>query len=437
MFDHINYTDFSKTISENTSTFICGNGFSINFDKRYTASKLTSALYSTHYHLKSFQHYDVVARKDYMDMMRANEKSTRSVLNKINTPKSFIALFDDAAIFAHEIINNPNVIEWINKNDYNIALSFGLQPLDLVRAIASQSDMYGAINVNYEYWTVLIYYVLALKEIPEEIYILNIKNSFVKAVLAGNTVHLNISPNSNNSTNLFFDVTTNGMYVYLRLLFSCNILLNGDSINVDKLEKWNTYNIEILNDFLSNFDFLMTTNYDFLLEKITQRNIYHLHGCFSKEKRRVLYESLGVTYNGTYYDLSTIIIGDYFLSKSFFQITAKNASTNFVNSPIMIYSDMIKETICNGQSNVVVIFGLGIDNDYHILRDIQVELEAANVESPQIIYCYYNEQDKEKFIESYKKCITYSEELSEYVINEISVSLIDSNEIINNIFISK
>lgn len=435
MFEPISYNDFVNKIANNKSTFLCGNGFSINFDRKFSTSCLSSSLYSTHCHLKSFQHYDVIANNNYKEMMLNNYKCTKSVINKINTESDFVAFFYDAVNFAHAIVDDLTVLNWLEENNYNLKMTFGLQQLDLVKEIVFQADNYGALSVNYEYWTVLIFYALALKNAPVDIFVLDDNNKFVKAVLAGNSISQK-KPNSiNNEMEIFGEVVTNGMHIYLRLLFSSNILLCGDSVNVQKLENWNLYSIDTVDNFLANFDYLMTTNYDLLLEKITQRNVYHLHGGYTTDKKRVLYESLGVTYNGVRYDLSTIIVGDYFLAKSFYQITAKLASKNMINSQIQIYADMIKEILCDGKSNVVVIFGLGVDNDYHILRDIQVQLEAGNTNNPHIIYCYYSDQDKNKFIESYQKCITYSNQLSEYVKNEISVSVIDSKEIIDKLFV--
>lgn len=432
MFEQISYNDFVKEIANNKSTFLCGNGFSINFDRKFSASDLSSSLYSTHCHLKSFQHYDVLDNKE---MMLNNYKCTKSVINRINTERDFVALFCDAVNFAHAIVDNFTVLNWLEENNYNSEMTFGLQQLDLVKEIVFQADNYGTLSVNYEYWTVLIYYVLALKNAPDDLFVLDDNNKFIKAVLAGDTVSFNNSNDTSNGMNIYRGVAANGMHIYLRLLFSSNILLCGNSVNVDRLEKWNFYSIDVIEKFLSNFDYLMTTNYDLLLEKITQRKVYHLHGLFTKDKKRVLSESLGITYNGVRYDLSTIIVGDYFFAKSYYQIIAKLASKNMINSKIQIYADMIKEILCDGKSNVVVIFGLGVDNDYHILRDIQVQLEAGKTNKPHIIYCYYSDQDKKKFIESYQKCITYAEQLSEYVKNEISVSLIDSKGIIDKLFV--
>lgn len=435
MFEIITYDSLIKLISENKSAFICGNGFSINFDSKYSANSLSKSLFSIHNHLKSFQQYDVVSNTHFKNMKISNYKATKKVINRINTEEEFISLFSDAVKFAHSIISDHEIVKWLKENNFNLKLQFGLEQIHLVESLVKQAATNGVLNVNYEYWTVLIYYVLALTRASSELYLMDTSNVFIRAVLAGNSNPFYDSLKT--GMDLLIDVTTNGMYIYLRFLFASNILLHGNSFNVEELEKWSYYNINTIKDFLSNFDYLMTTNYDMLLESITQKNIGHLHGSFSKEKKRVLYESLGVYFNCIRYDLSTVIIGDYFLSKSFFQITMKLASTNSVNSNIKIYADIIKETIQDGKSSVVVIFGLGIDNDYHILRDIQIQMEAGNVYNPHIIYCYYNDQDKESFIKSYQKCITYSKGLNEYVKNKISVSVIDSKEIIDEVFLKK
>ena len=124
----------------------------------------------------------------------------------------------------------------------------------------------------------------------------------------------------------------------------------------------------------------MTTNYDLLLEKITSKNIYHLHGSFSRNPKRVLYESLGVIYNAKKYDVFTIP------TETNFQ---KVASNNKINTKIDAYDDMMKEAIRIGNTDVVVVFGLGIDNDYHILRSIQIEMVQNKCNNPNIIYSYY------------------------------------------------
>lgn len=393
-----------------------------------------SSLYSIHCHIKNFQYYNIANGFRYRTEKLTNYKNAKQITDNINTSVEFESFFYDAVIFANSIVKNDKVIEWLNRNNYNTILTFGLQQLDFVKKIVLQANLGSALSVNYEYWSVLIYYVLALRKAPDEIYQFDYKNKFVSAVLASNT---DSKTNEEfNRTALLLKVANNGVYTYLHLLFSSNIILNGDSLNVRQLKRWNSYDISKIKEFFLCFNYLMTTNYDLLLEKITSKNIYHLHGSFSRNPKRVLYESLGVIYNAKKYDLSTIVIGDYFLAKSFYQVAAKVASNNKINTKIDAYDDMMKEAIRIGNTDVVVVFGLGIDNDYHILRSIQIEMVQNKCNNPNIIYCYYSDQDRNDFINLYKKCITYSPELSNHILDKVSVSIIDSKEIIKNLFVS-
>lgn len=56
--------------------------------------------------------------------------------------------------------------------------------------------------------------------------------------------------------------------------------------------------------------------------------------------------------------------------------------------------------------------------------------------NPHIIYCYFNDNDKNSFLDKYKKCITYAPELNTKV-TKIKISLIDSKKIIHNIYVAK
>ena len=143
--------------------------------------------------------------------------------------------FYDAVIFANSIVKNDKVIEWLNRNNYNTILTFGLQQLDFVKKIVLQANLGSALSVNYEYWSVLIYYVLALRKAPDEIYQLITKiNSLVLFWLV---ILIQKQNEEFNRTALLLKVANNGVYTYLRLLFSSNIILNGDSLNVRQLKK--------------------------------------------------------------------------------------------------------------------------------------------------------------------------------------------------------
>lgn len=255
------YDDMMKIITENKSTFLCGNGFSINFDDRYKCKNLMSSLYATHNHIINNSDFKVNATKEFNTILLKNYENLIREVSKIQTEKEFISIFDDAVEFARTITDNHNVFKWLQSNaDNNLTCGFSIS--ELINIIVSQANATESksMEVNYEYWTILIYCVIIMKNAPKEIYVLDEQNVFVKLVLIGGRYTLKGSA-------VYNDTITNGMYTYFRFLFAGNILLQGDSFNVKCLKNWDSYNFSILNKFLSHFDFLMTTNYDRILEK--------------------------------------------------------------------------------------------------------------------------------------------------------------------------
>lgn len=422
------YDDMIKIVTENKAVFLCGNGFSINFDDRYKCQNLMDSLHSSHCHVIKNADFKVNANEYFKKVLIGNYENVKKELRKIQTEKEFISMFDTAVEFAHTITDNPNVLKWFETGK-NIQLTFGFSISELINTISSQANATEAkaMGVNYEYWTILIYCVLAMKDAPKDIYILDEQNIFVKLVLIGGKFTLE-------GNDIYNDTITNGMYIYFRFLFAGNILLQGDSFNVKNLKNWNLYDFDILNSFLSHFNFLMTTNYDRILEKVTSRTIQHLHGYYDKKHKTVLGQSMSIILKDTKYHISNIIIGDYFISKSVYQTAAKMSSKYANNANIQIYEDMLKENIEGSEANAVIIFGLNIDNDYHILRSIQIHL--AKLKNPQIIFCYFTQEDKNLFQQKYEQIMTYSSGLNDDVKN-ISVSFVKSQEVIANIFKKK
>ncbi len=434
-FQEISIEQLIDEINADTSVFLCGNGFSMNFDKSYKIDNLSKTLYETHCHLKSFQQYDIYPKDNlFYNICTNNYKQTKKVLNCMRNEEDFYFLFESAVIFAKSISNSKIVIDWLNKENYNNTLTFGLCSLDLVTSIVDQAETNSIMHVNYEFWSVLIYFALALRSAPPNVYIHDVNNLFIQATLHGTTQ--TISNSESKMGNLYADTAINGMYTYFRFLFTANILLKGKSCNVEELELWPQFDIDCLSSFLNGFNHLITTNYDLLLEKITNRSdVEHLHGSFSKTKKRVLAQSLGVSYNLTRFDLSTLIFGDYFLSKSFYP-SALKLSEKFPNSTkTKSYLDITNQLITENNAQNIVIFGLNIENDYHIIRNLQYTLAVNNCPNNKIIYCYYDSSDKETFLNTYCDCITFSTEINNKVKNKIQPQIINSHEIINKFFI--
>lgn len=422
--NEISFTELVDLVSNNKSALICGNGFSINFDSRYMCRNLMDSLYDTHRHILKYYKYTITAKQSFKDVLFDNFENALKEIRKLNTKEKFVHFFDDAVKFADTILGNPKILNWIETENINQKLVFGLTRLDLLKNILEQAKN-NVFNVNYEYWTIIIYFILSMRKAPASLYFPSNNNTFVKAVLKGAKSELeNISEADEYSI-------INGVYIYFRFLFSANILLNGDSVNVEKLKKWKFIDLNIINRFLSHFDSLMTTNYDIILENITHRNIGHLHGYFSKNQEMVWRQSLSITYDLNKYNLSTIIIGDYFLSKTVYALIADLAKKFDYNTKIKRYDKIIEENIKDKKSNTVIIFELNIDNDYHIIRSIQVNMTF--LKNPHIIYCYFSDEDRKSFESVYNQSITYSEDLSERV-KTIKVSYTDSKKIITNVF---
>jgi len=74
-YDEINYNELIKIASMKTSAFLCGNGFSINFDNDYKLSNLVERLYKTHCHIKLYESYDIVSNEKYKTSLTENYNS--------------------------------------------------------------------------------------------------------------------------------------------------------------------------------------------------------------------------------------------------------------------------------------------------------------------------------------------------------------------------
>lgn len=432
-FKEISINQLMDEIITNKSVFLCGNGFSVNFDESYKLDNLAKTLYQTHCHLKSNKSYDMISKQPFKRICKENFNQTIKILDKIYNENDFNNLFESAVLFAQSILSSKITIDWLKNHTYNNTLTFGLSSLDLVESIIYQASTYGIMQVNYELWSVLIYFILALKSAPKDIYVHDKDNLFVQATLKGTSQA--VLETDSDFANLYADTAINGMYTYLRFLFTTNILLEGKSFNVQELSRWSHYDLNLLVSFFNNYNYIITTNYDLLLEKISNRNdIAHLHGSFSKIKKRVLAQSLGVFYNFTRYDLSTLIFGDYFLSKSFYQTTAKIANKNPQNTKIEIYTDILERIVQQKNTQSIVIFGLNVDNDYHIISNIKFHLALNKCTTNKLIYCYYSEKDKESFLKIYYKII-FSSTVNAIIKSKIQVQLISSKELLDNFFI--
>lgn len=435
-FQEISYETFQNIVTSSANpSLLCGNGLSINFEPQLTLNSLGENLYKTHTHIVKFSDYKVVSPK-MKPVLLPNYKATIKYLEQvIHNAEEFLDFFSDAVNFAKGI-TNPQVIEWITDNKFNTKLVMGFGPLDYVTDLIKQAESSdSAFKVNYEYWTILIYFSLVLAQAPSNIYISPEANKFVKAVAIGAEQSLGIG--SNNQPDYFSKTCENGMFTYLRLLLATNILLVGNGYHVEQMSKWDFFQRDVLKQFFALFNYVLTTNYDLLVEKITDSAVSHLHGCYTRQPQIVLGQSLGVFIDAVRYDLSSILIGDYFVAKSFYTTTVHMAQKSSSNTKINFHQEVLKQIIEKEESDTIVIFGLNINNDYHIVRDLQVFLYQSGMPQASIIFCYFSKEDRTAFREAYESCITYSEELNKYVQEHISTYTIDSHSILQRFFIEK
>lgn len=428
----ITIEQFLNLIEESaTPGLICGNGLSINFEPNLTLKQLGKNMYEAHMHVIKFGNYN-----SRIEAFKSNYSATIKYLKKsIHNRTDFIALFEDAIEFAKSI-DTPLVCEWIRSNGFSSKLVMGFGPLDYVFQLLKQAESSDTVlDINYEFWSILIYFALVLNEAPSAVYSFNEKNRFIQAVLCGGQSTVGYS--QRNQSTYLAKTCENGMFTYLRLVLSTNILLVGNGYHVEQMSRWNVYQKDELNIFFGLFRSIATTNYDLLIENLTNRPVSHLHGCYTREKRAAFYQSLGVFVDAIRYDLSSILIGDYFVAKSSYAITAHMAQKFSANTKIEDCYQILERIIVKEKTDTVVIFGLNINNDFHILRNLQIYFEQSGIKHAQIIFCYFNQEDKATFESACESCITYSDELNAYIRNHISTYTIDSQRILERFFIDR
>lgn len=436
-YKELTLSEIEKLISDTNSSIICGNGFSINFDNRLSMNNLGKSLYRAHCTWKAHSNYKIISNATFKDGLKINYNGAIKIINRIKSEDDLENFFKCAIAFACQVVEDGNVVKWINENGFNSNLVFGVSQIDILNEIISQAKTKSVLCVNYEYWSLVVYFVLALSNAPDDVYILDKTNIFVDAVLTGGQYSFIKQQSKLSGASIIAETVINGVAIYLRFLFAINILIDGSGVNITEYSNWDRLNISKINELFSKFDHLLTTNYDLLIENITSRRVRHLHGEYSKNENVVFYQSMSVLLGMSKIDLSTIIVGDYFGGKTFFINTAQGCAGKFPNSSVQFYSKILEDVIRKQKTKTIVLFGLCADNDYHIIRDLQVYMGLEKTQNAEIVFCYYDEYAKNGFLDVYEKCITYSSELSDFVRNNIKLSLIDSKEILGKYFISR
>lgn len=420
----INVEYLENIIKENNCAFLCGNGFSINFDKDF--ANIYDRLEEANSQIQENGIYKVAQGKLLTKVFEENYNKVYKFIKEYKQ-KDFEKLFYDGILFARTIMTNEKLLKNLDAEDYNTKLVFDYSKTYIIKSIANCNNYK---NINIEFWTILIYIYFAIQKMKNEInYKFNKKNTFISFIECGDVFRVS---KNNLQNDVDFLTLSNGFTIYYKILFSTAILCNGKALNIEKLDNIKKINLPILTDFLSTFKSIMTLNYDHILENLLKQDIIHLHGSFVTNKHEYVYlQSLGINIKDTYISFSDILLGDYFY-KTQTAILYDLFQNNF-NKKITHLSKVIDRNFSINTIDTVFIFGLNIENDEHILRTIMLELYKINSKNKKIIYSYFTKEDKEIFENQYHKCITFRNDISEKVKN-IPLLGIKTQEILDKIF---
>lgn len=425
--EKININKFEDIVNSSKTAFLCGNGFSINFSDDF--SNIYDRLYESHRILMRKGKFSITSNTVLRSILKDNYNAIFNYLKNI-TEKKLFKIFEDGIDFALSITNNNNLIREIEKSDSLTNLSFGKNELFLVNEIAEKGKKLGVKGINIEYWTILIFAYFLIKKLFLEIYSFPDDNDFIFMIRIGQTNKNKVIEDDN----LQQFVLTNGFNLYYRMLMSTAIFSKGKAIDFSLLEKVEKLDIVKLKQWLQNYKVILTLNYDLILENLLDKDIVHLHGQFFLNKRESVYnQSLGLQWDdNTYISFSDILIGDYFINKTYAGII-NSLCNNPKDKKTKNVSEILERALDNNVIGTMVIFGMGIDNDQHILRNIMMSLIRRIDIQPTIIYCFFTEEDIRMFREQYKAVITFNEQTNELV-NKIKVSFIDSRELLTKFF---
>ena len=172
----ITYKELEKIVQKQPAAFLCGNGFSINFDSDF--ANIYDRLYEAHKLLIQSGKYDVKANNSFNKVFKDNYKS---VCKHVYTykQKDIEKIFVSGVCFAESIIKDVELIEKLNSNGYIHKLVFGKTELDLVESIAGVGNKRGYRAVNIEYWSILIYMFFAINSLDNEKYEFPKNNDFI------------------------------------------------------------------------------------------------------------------------------------------------------------------------------------------------------------------------------------------------------------------
>ncbi|MGG0663388.1 hypothetical protein ABE042_04690 [Viridibacillus arvi] len=429
MGNEITIAELNVKLKQNTCAFLVGNGFSMNFDSDF--ADIYSRLYTSHKDVLHKTIYDVNAENNnFTKKYKRNYKLVIQHLRNISEAQ-LLGIFEDALIFAEHVRSDNQIVKSLWDSGKISKLTFGLSEIDILNSICEVGRDKGIKYVNIENWTILIYFYFAIKSLDAQDFQFPNQNSFITVVEKGNTNFIRLIPEDP----VFENVITNGFATYYRMLFSVAIFAQGKAMDTSLLENINDLNIPSIKEFLNKFDTLISLNYDSIMESVAAKPVEHLHGEYVKGKKEyTLHQSLGMKFNDEYVSFSDLLIGDYFIFKTRLHISNVLSSIrNPLNKQTSYSSKNLELIVQKKRIDTIVIFGMNIENDQHVLRNIMLSFYEAKQTNPEIIYCYFSPQEKEEFGKEFDEVITFSEEVSQYSKN-IKVSCIRTQDVLKEFF---
>ena len=118
----ITYKELEKIVQKQPAAFLCGNGFSINFDSDF--ANIYDRLYEAHKLLIQSGKYDVNANNLFNKVFKDNYKSVCKYVYTYKQ-KDMEKIFVSGVCFAESIIKDGGLIEKLNSNGYIHKLVFG------------------------------------------------------------------------------------------------------------------------------------------------------------------------------------------------------------------------------------------------------------------------------------------------------------------------
>lgn len=246
----ITYKELEKIVQKQPAAFLCGNGFSINFDSDF--ANIYDRLYEAHKLLIQSGKYDVNANNLFNKVFKDNYKSVCKYVYTYKQ-KDMEKIFVSGVCFAESIIKDGGLIEKLNSNGYIHKLVFGKTELDLVESIADTGKKRGYRAVNIEYWSILIYMFFAINSLDNEKYEFPKNNDFITLIKVGNINKNKLVPETDDIHQF---ALSNGFNTYYRMLFATAILCNGKAINFSELRNLYSLKLDEIRNFLDKYKVL-------------------------------------------------------------------------------------------------------------------------------------------------------------------------------------